>query len=77
MSKLRFSTSDVQAMVRDIRSSILGQRVSNIYDVNDKTYLFKFAVPGAEAKTILLLESGVRRFYKHKLVWNFLAHLCL
>ena len=75
MSKLRFSTSDVQAMVRDIRSSILGQRVSNIYDVNDKTYLFKFAVPGAEAKTILLLESGVRYFLLAQISMEFFGSL--
>jgi hypothetical protein len=38
------------AMVRDIRSSVLGQRVANIYDLSDKIYLFKFAVPGVAKK---------------------------
>lgn len=47
-------------MVRDIRATLLGQRVANIYDLNDKTYLFKFAVPGKSEKILLLLESGVR-----------------
>ena len=37
-------------MVRDIRSSILGQRVANIYDLSDKIYLFKFAIPGVAKK---------------------------
>ena len=60
MSKTRFSTTDTKAMVRDIRASLLGQRVANIYDLNDKTYLFKFAVPGKSEKILLLLESGVR-----------------
>ena len=60
MSKTRFSTTDTKAMVRDIRASLLGQRVANIYDLNDKTYLFKFAVPGKSEKMLLLLESGVR-----------------
>lgn len=60
MSKTRFSTTDTKAMVRDIRSTLLGQRVANIYDLNDKTYLFKFAVPGKSEKILLLLESGVR-----------------
>lgn len=60
MSKTRFSTTDTKAMVRDIRATLLGQRVANIYDLNDKTYLFKFAVPGKSEKMLLLLESGVR-----------------
>ena len=37
-------------MVRDVKSSILGQRVANIYDLSDKIYLFKFAVPGVSKK---------------------------
>ena len=60
MSKTRFSMTDTKAMVRDIRATLLGQRVANIYDLNDKTYLFKFAVPGKSEKILLLLESGVR-----------------
>ena len=60
MSKSRFSTTDTKAMVRDIRATLLGQRVANIYDLNDKTYLFKFAVPGKSEKVLLLLESGIR-----------------
>lgn len=47
-------------MVRDIRSVALGQRVANIYDVNEKIYLFKFAIPGSTEKLFLLLESGIR-----------------
>jgi len=38
----------------------MGTRVANIYDVSDKTYLFKFAIPGVAEKYVLLLESGVR-----------------
>eukprot|EP01036_Dinobryon_divergens_P053298 gene53298-71256_t len=60
MAKARFTTTDVVAMVRDIRSNILGQRVANIYDLNDKSYLFKFAHPGKSEKVNLLMESGVR-----------------
>ena len=60
MSKFRFTSADVKAMVRDIRgSSVMGNRVVNIYDLSDKTYLFKFAVPGQE-KVFLLMESGIR-----------------
>ena len=73
MSKTKFSTTDVQAMVGEIRGILLGQRVANIYDINDKTYLFKFTLSEAAAKhqtgvadqsgsskVLLLLESGVR-----------------
>ena len=47
-------------MVRDIRASLLGQRVANIYDLSEKTYLFKFALPGVSEKILLLMESGIR-----------------
>lgn len=47
-------------MVRDIRSSVMGLRLANVYDINEKTYLFKFATPGVAEKIILLLESGIR-----------------
>jgi predicted ribosome quality control (RQC) complex YloA/Tae2 family protein len=60
MSKIRFTSTDVVAMVRDIRATLLGQRLANIYDLNDKTYLFKFAVAGVAEKTNLLMESGIR-----------------
>jgi hypothetical protein len=38
----------------------MGQRVSNVYDLSEKCYLFKFAVPGKSAKITLLVESGIR-----------------
>jgi predicted ribosome quality control (RQC) complex YloA/Tae2 family protein len=34
--KGRFSATDVRAMVRDLRSSVLGQRVVNVYDLDAK-----------------------------------------
>eukprot|EP01035_Chromulina_nebulosa_P016824 gene16824-22308_t len=60
MSKTRFTTTDVKAIVRDVRITLLGQRIANIYDINDKTYLMKFAIPGESEKPFLLLESGIR-----------------
>jgi hypothetical protein len=60
MSKVRFTTTDVVAMVRDVRASVIGQRLANIYDLNDKTYLFKFATAGMSEKVMLLVESGIR-----------------
>eukprot|EP00904_Undaria_pinnatifida_P003756 jgi/Undpi1/13381/HiC_scaffold_8.g03040.m1 len=59
MTKTRFTAADVRAMVRDLRSSVLGLRVVNVYDLDAKTYLLKLASPGQE-KAVLLLESGVR-----------------
>mgnify|MGYP003385783041 CR=1 FL=1 len=58
-TKKRFSTCDVQAMVVEMRL-LVGQRVSNIYDINEKTYIFKFATAGESEKKMLYLESGVR-----------------
>jgi predicted ribosome quality control (RQC) complex YloA/Tae2 family protein len=54
----RFTSHDVRAMVQCLRTSILGLRVSNIYDLNPKTYLLKLAVP--DKKVFLLIESGIR-----------------
>ena len=59
-AKIRFSTADAKCEVRDIRSLLLGQRVANVYDLNERTYVFKFAVPGQSEKILLLLESGIR-----------------
>lgn len=46
--------------MRDIRAHAMGQRVANVYDLSEKCYLLKFAVPGKSAKVTLLLESGIR-----------------
>jgi hypothetical protein len=54
--KSRFTTTDVKAMVRDIRSTLLGQRVANVYDISDKIYLFKFAVPGLSEKVDIFYQ---------------------
>ena len=59
-AKIRFSTADAKCEVRDIRSLLLGQRIANVYDLNDRTYIFKFAIPGQSEKILLLLESGIR-----------------
>jgi len=45
--------------VRDLRTKVLGLKVINIYDLDNRTYTFKLAVPGGD-KVTLLLESGVR-----------------
>ncbi|KFO96625.1 Nuclear export mediator factor Nemf, partial [Calypte anna] len=38
--------------------SLLGMRVNNVYDVDNKTYLIRFQKP--DCKATLLLESGIR-----------------
>ena len=45
-------------MVSYIRDNMIGQRVTNIYDINPTTYLFKLAA--GENKDYLLVENGVR-----------------
>jgi predicted ribosome quality control (RQC) complex YloA/Tae2 family protein len=57
--KSRLTLPDVLALVRDLRSMLLGFRCQNIYDVDDKTFLMKMADPD-RGRHILLIESGVR-----------------
>ncbi|KAM9381063.1 ribosome quality control complex subunit NEMF [Phaethornis superciliosus] len=56
--KSRFSTIDIRAVLAELRQSLLGMRVNNVYDVDNKTYLIRFQKP--DCKATLLLESGIR-----------------
>jgi predicted ribosome quality control (RQC) complex YloA/Tae2 family protein len=56
--KTRFTSFDVGAAVKCLRSSLIGMRVANVYDLNPKTYLIKLAKP--DKKVFLLIESGIR-----------------
>ena len=58
MVKMRMSSLDVRAMVLSLQQTVLGYRVSNVYDINPRTYLLKLAKP--DAKLMLLIESGIR-----------------
>ena len=75
MPKARFTAADVAASCACVRASCLGRRVSNVYDVNARTFLLKLQPQGAPAdeapaadagpndgagKALLLLESGIR-----------------
>ena len=71
MPKTRFTAADVAAAAACVRGSCLGRRVSNVYDINARTYLLKLQPQGAAdgapdapddgaGKTLLLLESGIR-----------------
>ncbi|XP_068948066.1 ribosome quality control complex subunit NEMF [Petaurus breviceps papuanus] len=56
--KTRFSSVDICAIVSEFNASLLGMRVHNIYDVDNKTYLIRLQKP--DFKVTLLLESGIR-----------------
>ncbi|XP_061854408.1 ribosome quality control complex subunit NEMF isoform X2 [Colius striatus] len=56
--KSRFSTIDIRALLAELRLSLLGMRVNNVYDVDNKTYLIRLQKP--DCKATLLLESGIR-----------------
>ncbi|XP_006664648.1 nuclear export mediator factor NEMF [Oryza brachyantha] len=65
MVKARMSTADVAAEVKCLRR-LIGMRLSNVYDITPKTYLFKLmnssgiTESGESEKVLLLMESGVR-----------------
>jgi predicted ribosome quality control (RQC) complex YloA/Tae2 family protein len=56
--KERFTTIDVFSVLQDLRESLLGMRVANVYDIDHKTYLIRLAKP--DVKKVLLFESGCR-----------------
>ncbi|XP_068005244.1 ribosome quality control complex subunit NEMF [Melanerpes formicivorus] len=56
--KSRFSTIDIRAVLAELRQSLLGMRVNNVYDVDNKTYLIR--LHKSDCKATLLLESGIR-----------------
>lgn len=64
--KTRFTTIDIKAAVFELRKKLLGLRVVNVYDVDNKTYLIKLAKP--DQKEVLLLESGCR-FHTTEFEW--------
>ena len=59
MAKKEFTSFDVAATVRELRERILPSRVSNIYQVNQKTLLLKLHVANSPAFQ-LVLEAGRR-----------------
>ncbi|KAI1237438.1 hypothetical protein IHE44_0013511 [Lamprotornis superbus] len=52
------NTVDIRAVLAELRQSLLGMRVNNVYDVDNKTYLIRLQKP--DCKATLLLESGIR-----------------
>lgn len=59
MQKEEFRSFDVAAVVRELRDAIVNSRVSNVYQLNGKTLLFKLRGHG-ENVFRLVLEAGKR-----------------
>jgi predicted ribosome quality control (RQC) complex YloA/Tae2 family protein len=57
-TKQRFSALDIAAIIAELGPKLEGLRLSNIYDVNPKTFLLKFQKP--DLKELILVESGSR-----------------
>ncbi|KMP00948.1 hypothetical protein CIRG_01088 [Coccidioides immitis RMSCC 2394] len=56
--KQRFSSLDVKVICRELSAAVVGLRVSNIYDLSSRTYLFKIAKP--DVRKQLIVDSGFR-----------------
>ncbi|XP_065371069.1 ribosome quality control complex subunit NEMF homolog [Calliphora vicina] len=56
--KLRFNSFDIVCGVTELQS-LVGLRVNQIYDIDNKTYLIRLQ-GGGETKKMLLIESGIR-----------------
>lgn len=65
--KNRFSTLDLIAIITELSQKLVGMRVNQVYDVDSKTFLIRFAktnnnetIEEETLKQMLLLESGIR-----------------
>jgi predicted ribosome quality control (RQC) complex YloA/Tae2 family protein len=56
--KQRFNALDLKVALFELRKSFTSCRVTNVYDVDHKTYLIKLAKP--DSKAVILIESGIR-----------------
>ncbi|CEL01089.1 hypothetical protein ASPCAL00681 [Aspergillus calidoustus] len=56
--KQRYSSLDVQVIARELASELVGLRVSNIYDLSTRIFLFKLAKP--DHRKQLIVDSGFR-----------------
>ena len=65
--KTRFSTLDIMSICGQLNAKLTdGFRVNQVYDIDSKTYLFKFTKTAVQSKSeesvkeMLLIESGIR-----------------
>ncbi|WEW57997.1 hypothetical protein PRK78_003464 [Emydomyces testavorans] len=56
--KQRFSSLDVKVICRELSAALVGLRISNIYDLSSRIYLFKLAKP--DVRKQLIVDSGFR-----------------
>ncbi|KAL4749265.1 hypothetical protein BDW72DRAFT_204900 [Aspergillus terricola var. indicus] len=56
--KQRYSSLDVQVISKELASELVGLRVSNIYDLSTRIFLFKVAKP--DHRKQLVVDSGFR-----------------
>ncbi|SPQ94981.1 unnamed protein product (mitochondrion) [Plasmodiophora brassicae] len=59
MGKGHLASFEVAAAVAELVGALAGCRLTNVYDLGPRTYLFKFGRPGGY-KAFLIIESGVR-----------------
>ncbi|CAD8063758.1 unnamed protein product [Paramecium sonneborni] len=57
-NKIRLTALDIMALVAELKQKLIGTRLSNIYNIDSKTYVFKFSVQ--ESKSYLIIENGLR-----------------
>ncbi|XP_075145246.1 nuclear export mediator factor NEMF homolog Clbn [Haematobia irritans] len=65
--KLRFNSFDIICGVTELQS-LVGLRVNQIYDIDNKTYLIRLQGGGEGNKKVLLIESGIR-FHTTSFEW--------
>ncbi|OJD20069.1 hypothetical protein ACJ73_08598, partial [Blastomyces percursus] len=56
--KQRFSSLDVKVISRELSQALVGLRISNIYDLSSRIYLFKLAKP--DTRKQLIVDTGFR-----------------
>jgi predicted ribosome quality control (RQC) complex YloA/Tae2 family protein len=59
VGKGHLTAVDVAASAKELSIALAGCRLTNVYDLNARTYLFKFGRPGGY-KAFLIVESGIR-----------------
>lgn len=56
--KNRLTSVDIRCIVAELRQKVISLRLANVYDMNRKNYLLKFAKP--DSKVYVVVESGTR-----------------